>query len=552
MAKFNLTATVNTSLAGTTLAGEQGFTVGVLNGVGATGPQGLTGAGFTGGSYDSSTGIVTFTSDDGLGFSTGDLRGADGTGTGSVTSVGTGGGLTGGPITSSGTISHADTSTQSDITATSNTYVDGLTFDDYGHVTGVTTVAGFDGDYNNLTNQPTLGTAAAAATTDFATAAQGATADTALQPNAAADFGSNEIKYSNVYATTGDLPNASTYHGMFAHVHATGKGYFAHAGNWVELANASHTHAISEVTNLQTELNGKVDTSSVGIANGVAELDSNGLVPTSQLPSYVDDVLEYANFSSFPTTGEAGKIYVDLATNDIYRWSGSAYVQVNDAVSTADQATQLATARTIELTGDVTGSTTFDGSANVQISTTSASGGGGFPSETKMLFQQSAAPTGWTKDTTHNNKALRVVSSGTVSSGGNVAFTTAFSASRTVSGSVAGHTLILSEIPSHNHGSGTLEVASHTHPFSGGSYNVSRFDGDFGGDRSNNVDREAPNESDFTQFTITVPNSTGGSGDLAVSGSTADEGGGGSHNHGWSGSVNLDVQYVDLIIATKD
>ena len=73
MAKFNLTATVNTSLAGTTLAGEQGFTVGVLNGVGATGPQGLTGAGFTGGSYDSSTGIVTFTSDDGLGF-TGNLK----------------------------------------------------------------------------------------------------------------------------------------------------------------------------------------------------------------------------------------------------------------------------------------------------------------------------------------------------------------------------------------------------------------------------------------------------------------------------------------------
>lgn len=81
MAKFDLTATVNTSLAGTTLAGEQGFTVGVLNGVGATGPQGVAGAngtdglGWTGGSYNSGTGIVTFTSDDGLGFSTTDLRG---------------------------------------------------------------------------------------------------------------------------------------------------------------------------------------------------------------------------------------------------------------------------------------------------------------------------------------------------------------------------------------------------------------------------------------------------------------------------------------------
>ena len=53
------------------------------------------------------------------------------------------------------------------------------------------------------------------------------------------DVGTNKILYSNVYATTGDLPSASSYHGMFAHVHATGKGYFAHAGNWVELANQS-------------------------------------------------------------------------------------------------------------------------------------------------------------------------------------------------------------------------------------------------------------------------------------------------------------------------
>ena len=51
------------------------------------------------------------------------------------------------------------------------------------------------------------------------------------------DFGSNKITYANMYPTLGDLPNATTYHGMFAHVHATGKGYFAHGGNWVELAN---------------------------------------------------------------------------------------------------------------------------------------------------------------------------------------------------------------------------------------------------------------------------------------------------------------------------
>jgi len=59
------------------------------------------------------------------------------------------------------------------------------------------------------------------------------------------DMGSNDITttgkmlFANMYATTGDLPSATTYHGMFAHVHGTGKGYFAHGGNWVELANNS-------------------------------------------------------------------------------------------------------------------------------------------------------------------------------------------------------------------------------------------------------------------------------------------------------------------------
>jgi len=53
------------------------------------------------------------------------------------------------------------------------------------------------------------------------------------------DFGSNKILYSNLYSTEGDLPSASTYHGMFAHVHGTGAGYFAHAGAWTRLANQS-------------------------------------------------------------------------------------------------------------------------------------------------------------------------------------------------------------------------------------------------------------------------------------------------------------------------
>ncbi len=126
----------------------------------------------------------------------------------------------------------------------------------------------------------------------------------------------------------------------------------------------AHTHTLSDITDSGTAA-GK----DAGVAGGVADLDGSGRVPAAQLPSYVDDVEEYADFASFPATGETGKLYVDLAEGDIYRWSGSAYVQINDAVSSADQATKLATARTISVSGKVTGSVSFDGSANVDIAT---------------------------------------------------------------------------------------------------------------------------------------------------------------------------------------
>lgn len=70
-----------------------------------------------------------------------------------------------------------------------------------------------------------------------------------------------------------------------------------------------------------------------GVANGVASLDENGLVPSSQLPSYVDDVLEFANEEAFPGTGEAGKIYVAQDTNLTYRWSGSQYTEISKSLA---------------------------------------------------------------------------------------------------------------------------------------------------------------------------------------------------------------------------
>lgn len=133
-----------------------------------------------------------------------------------------------------------------------------------------------------------------------------------------------------------------------------------------------------------------------------------------------------------------------------------------------------------------------------------------FPSGTVMLFVQTSAPTGWTKSTTHNDKALRVVS-GAASSGGSTAFTTVF-ASRTPAGTVGNTTLSISQIPSHNHGITT------NYSFNSG-----------GGVTSS--DNSASYHSS----------------------STDSAGGGGSHNHSFTGTaMDFAVQYVDVIIATKD
>jgi hypothetical protein len=76
-----------------------------------------------------------------------------------------------------------------------------------------------------------------------------------------------------------------------------------------------------------------VPLSSKGVANGVAPLDSNNKIPSIHLPGGVDDIKEFANLASFPATGEASIIYVALDTNVIYRWSGSAYVEISSSLA---------------------------------------------------------------------------------------------------------------------------------------------------------------------------------------------------------------------------
>ena len=85
---------------------------------------------------------------------------------------------------------------------------------------------------------------------------------------------------------------------------------------------------LGEVTN-----DAQVKRSEMGVAGGVATLDQEGRVPSSQLPSFVDDVIEVDSYDNLPTTGEAGKIYVTKDTNLTYRWSGSKYVEISASLA---------------------------------------------------------------------------------------------------------------------------------------------------------------------------------------------------------------------------
>ena len=111
-------------------------------------------------------------------------------------------------------------------------------------------------------------------------------------------------------------------------------------------APTSHTHTTAQVSGLDTALAGKAPTNhnhdAANITSGVLNVDRvpsipatklTGIINQANLPSYVDDVLEFANKTAFPTKGESGKIYVDQATNITYRWGGTAYVEISPSLA---------------------------------------------------------------------------------------------------------------------------------------------------------------------------------------------------------------------------
>ena len=244
--------------------------------------------------------------------------------------------------------------------------------------------------------------------------------------------------------------------------------------------------------------------------------DDNGIslvyTDTEYLDVYQNGVKLVAVSDYASTTGTSVVLTQGASVSDIIEIIAFDVFAVADTVSAKDGGTFI-------------GAVTFTGGVS----------GVGFPSGTSMLFQQTAAPTGWTKQTTHNDKSLRLVS-GSVGTGGSVAFSSAMATPTSnlavgagnlavsMSGNIANTTLSTSQIPSHTH---NIQVSNG------------------GVSSSNNV-------------------AAGLSGGIANRSNIANAGGGGAHNHGHnlsgsmsgdpalSGSVAINVQYVDFIIANKD
>lgn len=105
-------------------------------------------------------------------------------------------------------------------------------------------------------------------------------------------------------------------------------------GTSAYFASSAHQHQQSDITSatgwITSELSAKESTINKGQPSGYASLDETGRVPSGQLPSYVDDVLEYASLSAFPVSGTSGIIYIALDTNYTYRWGSSVYVRLDN------------------------------------------------------------------------------------------------------------------------------------------------------------------------------------------------------------------------------
>ncbi len=205
------------------------------------------------------------------------------------------------------------------------------------------------------------------------------------------DMGGNKVLFGNVYSTLGDLPSAATYHGMFAHVHATGKGYFAHAGNWVRLLDETSSGLISgsAITTDGTDLVAiGTSTSNVGdLASGnqlslygtsISGLTSFDISGTAKSFDYVASDVRYIDTNAgvsiaLKPDADGAKSWVvdtdgDLVSNGGGWASGNAYMN-NLIASSSVTASNMIITNDVIISGDlnVAGTTTYTSTNNVNI-----------------------------------------------------------------------------------------------------------------------------------------------------------------------------------------
>ena len=334
--------------------------------------------------------------------------------------------------------------------------------------------------------------------------------------NGDVDLGGNKILFGNLYSTTGDLPSASTYHGMFAHVHGTGKAYYAHGGNWIELVNEDTSGNVSMGGNLTVTgdltVNGTTTTidttntvvtdSLIELANGTTGSPSNDAGIVIERGSSDNAFIGYdesadkftVGTGSFTgaTTGNltisTGTLVANVEGNVTGNVTGNVSGSSGSTTGNAATATALATARNI-------GGVSFDGTANINLPGVNTSGNqdtsGNADTATALATGRTISLTGAVTGTSaafdgSGNVSIAttatsdptitltgaVTGSGTMTNLGNVSIATTATAdpTLTLSGDASGSATFT------NLGNATLSVTvadnSHNHSSSSGNFTV--------------------------------------------------------------------------------
>jgi hypothetical protein len=312
---------------------------------------------------------------------------------------------------------------------------------------------------------------------------------------------------SNIDGPDKDNDNGNLVTGALYYNSTDGEMRVYDGANWIAASAAGSASMIVyeyTATAGQDTFTGSDDNSaSLSYVAGNIQVVMNGIV------------LDPDDFTA--TNGTSVVLTSDASLNDVVNIYAFKSFTVADTVSASAGGTFVGNVdfnSGIDVTGTVN-ATSFVGSG------ASLTGVEAFPAGTKMLFGQTAAPTGWTKITTDDDAALRIVS-GTVGTGGSVGLSTAL-ATPTVTGTIAGstgnHTLTTAQMPSHRHSITTKAYNGNN------TFNLTAFQYNNG----------AQNTGEVTNLT----------------------GGGGSHSHSLSatfssGTATINVKYVDTIMASKD